>query len=121
MNILFICSANKLRSKTADDYFSAKYPHISFQSAGTNHKTCQKEGTTPLEEWMLEWADLVYAMEHKHRKEIKKHVGDKYDKKTVVLGIKDDYKYYQTELIALLEEKCLKLKDDQTGGNKSCQ
>jgi predicted protein tyrosine phosphatase len=62
MNVLFVCSANKLRSKTADDYFSAKYPAYNFMSAGTNHKTYQKEGTTPLEEFMLEWADVIYVM-----------------------------------------------------------
>ena len=67
MNILFVCSANKMRSKTAEDYFSMKYPEFDFMSAGTNHKTCQKEGTTPLEEWMLDWSDKIYVMEHKHK------------------------------------------------------
>ncbi len=105
MNVLFVCSANKLRSKTADDYFSAKYPDIKFQSAGTNHKTCHKEGTTPLEEYMLEWADVVYVMENKHKNEIGKHVGSKYNKKIIVLNITDDYKYYQRELIQLLENR----------------
>ena len=105
MNILFVCSANKLRSTTAEDYFSQKYPALKFYSAGTNHKICQKEGTTPLEEWMVEWADSVYVMENKHRNEIRKHIGDKYSKKITVLNIKDDYDYYQKELITLLEEK----------------
>jgi predicted protein tyrosine phosphatase len=105
MNILFVCSANKLRSKTADDYFSAKYPDINFQSAGTNHKTCQKEGTTPLEEEMLDWADFVYVMENKHKNEIRKHVGSKYNSKISVLHIPDDYNYYQRELIQLLENR----------------
>lgn len=111
MNVLFVCSANKKRSKTAEDYFSQKYPSLNIQSAGTNHKICQKEGTTPLEEEMLEWADVIYLMEVKHRKEIKKHIGDKYGKKMYVLNIKDDYDYYQKELIAILEEKCSKLEE----------
>jgi len=105
MNILFVCSANKLRSKTADDYFSVEYPMLNFQSAGTNHKICQKEGTTPLEEEMMNWADVVYVMENKHRKEINNHVGGKYNKKIFVLNIKDDYEYYQKELIELLNNK----------------
>jgi len=105
MNVLFVCSANKLRSRTADDYFSAKYPDINFQSAGTNHKTCRKEGTTLLEEEMLEWADVVYVMENKHKNEIGKHVGSKYNKKIVILYIPDDYDYYQRELIQLLENR----------------
>ncbi len=37
-SILFVCSANKDRSKTADDYFSKHYPDLSFDSAGTNKK-----------------------------------------------------------------------------------
>lgn len=105
MNVLFICSANKLRSRTAEDFFSIKYPAINFQSAGTNHKTCIKEGTTPLEEWMLEWADQIYVMENKHKNEIHKHVGSEYNKKITILNIPDDYKYYQKELIQLLERK----------------
>lgn len=107
MNILFVCSANKMRSKTADDYFSSKYPSINFNSAGTNHKKCQEEGTNPLEEPLLEWADVVYVMEHKHKKIINKHVGKKFDTKIKVLGIPDNYEYYQKELIKLLENKCI--------------
>jgi len=123
MNVLFVCSANKKRSKTAEDYFSQKYPNLNIQSAGTNHKICQKEGTTPLEEEMLDWADVIYLMEGKHRKEIKKHIGDKYGKKMYVLNIKDDYDYYQKELISILEEKCSKLeeKNDFSGGSKTCE
>ena len=102
---MFVCSANKQRSKTADDYFSEKYPDINFQSAGTNHKTCIKEGTTLLEEYMLEWADTIYVMENKHKDEINKHVGSKYNKKIKVLSIPDIYKYNQKELIQILENK----------------
>jgi predicted protein tyrosine phosphatase len=112
MNILFVCSANKLRSKTADDYFSAKYPEVSFMSAGTNLKTCQKEGTTPLEEYMLEWADIIYLMENKHKRQIERHVGTAFGNKMCILNIPDDYKYFQDELIQLLEEKCTHFKGD---------
>lgn len=105
MNILFVCSANKLRSKTADDYFSEKYPSISFMSAGTNRKTCMKDGTTLLEEWMLEWADIVYVMENKHMSEITKNLGSGYNKKMKVLCIPDHYDYYQRELIEIFEAR----------------
>jgi predicted protein tyrosine phosphatase len=79
--ILFVCSANKQRSKTAEDYFSALYPHINFLSAGTNLKVCEKEGTNPLTEEMLTEADLVFVMEEKHRQQIKQHTGDTYGKR----------------------------------------
>lgn len=106
MNILFVCSVNKLRSKTAEDYFSEKYVNTDnvFISAGTNIKTCLKEGTVPLEEWMLEWADSIYVMEKKHKEEILTYTKE-FLNKIIVLGIKDNYSYYQPELIELLETK----------------
>ncbi|WP_299368652.1 hypothetical protein [Winogradskyella sp.] len=61
--ILFVCSANKQRSKTASDYFSEKFSDFEFDSAGTNFKVCNKEGTQPLTEALMNWADLVFAME----------------------------------------------------------
>lgn len=104
-NILFVCSANKQRSKTAEDYFRSVYKDLNFSSAGTNLKICQKEGTNPLAIDMLEWADLVLVMENKHKELIDKHTEFKYSKKIIVLEIEDIYKYYQTELIEILENK----------------
>ncbi len=66
MKTLFICSANKQRSKTAEAYFARKHPEYNFKSAGTNIKICRKEGTTELTEDLLQWADKVYVMEKKH-------------------------------------------------------
>jgi len=105
MKTLFICSANKQRSKTAEDFFAQKYPENKFLSAGTNVKICRKEGTTELTEDLLEWADKVYVMEKKHLDQIKKHTGSKYYKKIKVLDIPDIYKYYDADLITILEEK----------------
>jgi predicted protein tyrosine phosphatase len=103
--ILFVCSANKQRSKTASDYFSEKYDDILFDSAGTNHKICNKEGTQSLTEKLMIWADQVIVMEEKHRRIITKNGGSQYRKKIIVLSIPDHFKYYQKELIALLEKK----------------
>lgn len=105
MKILFICSANKQSSKTAEDFFSQNYPEHEFLSAGTNSKICRKEGTTELTEDLLEWADKVYVMEKKHLEQIQKHTGSKYYSKIEVLNIRDIYKYYDADLIAILEEK----------------
>ena len=105
MKILFICSANKQRSKTAEDYFASKYDEYEFLSAGTNIKICRKEGTTELSEDLLEWAEVVYVMEKRHLEQIQKHTGSKYYSKITVLDIPDIYKYYDGDLITLLEEK----------------
>jgi predicted protein tyrosine phosphatase len=102
---LFVCSANKQRSKTADDYFSEKYSDLQFLSGGTNQKICQKEGTEPLTEDMLEWANCVIVMGEKHRKIINSTSKGNHDKKIKVFNIPDIYKYYQKELIQVLEEK----------------
>lgn len=104
-NILFVCSANKQRSKTASDYFSEKLPSYNFDSAGTNHKICHKEGTIPLTENLMQWADIVFVMENKHLKVITENGGSHFRKKINVLSIPDRYKYYQKELIELLELK----------------
>jgi predicted protein tyrosine phosphatase len=104
-NILFVCSANKQRSKTGEDYFSKVYPDLNFKSAGTSIKVCEKEGTTPLAEDMLVWADLIFVMEEKHKHLILKHTLNKYDNKIHILSIEDKYQYYQKELIEILIEK----------------
>ena len=59
MNYLFVCSANKQRSKTAEDFFAQKYPDHEFLSAGKNTKICRKEVKTELTEDLIEWADKV--------------------------------------------------------------
>ena len=104
-NFLFVCSANKQRSKTADDYFSEKYPSLQFDSAGTNLKICQKEGTNPMTEELAEWADVIFVMEKRHKDLINKHTNKSYSKKIRVLPIPDRFKYYQKELIELLNDK----------------
>src|SRR5690606_36649708 len=103
--ILFICSANEQRSKTAEDYFTSKYADLEFMSADTNNKICEQEGTNPITSVILEQADLIYVMENSHKKEIKNFINGRFKKEIIVLDIKDIYKYYQQELIELLEKK----------------
>ena len=106
-NILFVCSANKDRSKTAEDYFSEIYPDLNFKSSGTNLKLCHQLGTNPISEEDIEWADTIYVMEEKHKKFIISFAVEKSIKKIKVLSIPDKYKYYQKELIELLISKLL--------------
>ena len=104
-HILFVCSANIDRSKTAEDYFSAKHPDIAFRSSGTNKSICIQEGTNYLCEEDLEWADTIYVMEPKHRKAIKSFSKLKLGNKLKVLYIPDHYKYNDPKLIDVLGEK----------------
>lgn len=105
MNILFVCSANKDRSKTAEDYFSENYTDFSFDSAGTNKKTCNKLGTNYLEDSQLDWANKIYVMENKHRKVLKELFGNQYSYKINVLNIRDIYTYGSKDLIEVLKNK----------------
>lgn len=65
-NILFVCSANKDRSPTAELYFSQKYPQYNFCSVGTNRKICFQLGTDFITPEVLYWADQIVVMESKH-------------------------------------------------------
>ena len=107
MKILFVCSANKQRSKTAEDYFASKYNIHEFLSAGTNIKLCRKEGTTELIEDLLKWADKIYVMEKKHIEQIQMHAGSKYFTKVTVLNIPDIYGYYDKGLLKILDERVM--------------
>lgn len=106
-SILFVCSANKDRSKTAEDYFSKHYPNLSFDSAGTNKNTCNKLGTNYISEEQLDLADNVFVMENKHLKVIKEVFGNTYYNKITVLNINDIYKYGSKELIEILKTKII--------------
>lgn len=106
MKTLFICSANKQRSKTAEDYFSEQYPEQEFHSAGTNFKICFQEGTEPVSEELLEWADVVQVMEKRHKDFILRTFGSTLKSKITILHIPDHYKYFQKELLDLLDQKC---------------
>jgi len=106
-SILFVCSANKDRSKTAEDYFSKHYTEIYFDSAGTNKNTCNKLGTSYITKEQLDLADEVFVMESKHLKAIKEVFGNKYYNKITVLNINDIYKYGSKELIEILKTKII--------------
>lgn len=106
-NILFVCSANKDRSKTAEDYYSKHYPDLYFDSAGTNKNTCNKLGTCYIIKEQLDLADKVFVMENKHLKALKELFGNKYYNKVTVLNINDIYKYGSKELIKILKTKII--------------
>lgn len=104
-NILFVCSANVDRSKTAEDFFSEQFNNFKFQSAGTNHKICQQAGTNPLDQETLDWADKVFVMEKKHSDWIYTNLEAK-GIDIQVLNIEDRYTYYSMNLIEILQQKC---------------
>lgn len=105
MNILFLCTANIQRSKTAEELFSVADTSNAYRSAGLSKKYVQKAGSTLCTEEMLEWADEIYVFEQMHIERIREYTGDRYLYKTSNLAIKDNYQYFQRELVLLLLER----------------
>ena len=54
---------------------------------------------------LLEDSNLIVVMVQKHKKEIIFFSNGRFKKEIVILNIPDLYKYYQKELIQILEEK----------------
>jgi len=100
MNLLFVCTENKLRSATAEAVFTS-YPDVSAIGAGTN-----KDAETPVSGDLIEWADAILVMEKIHKTKItNKYKELLKNKKLAVLAIQDNYRYMDPELIEILESR----------------
>lgn len=105
MNILFICTANKDRSRTAEIYFQNKYPELRFRSAGINKYLSKRHGGIHLERYMLDQAERVICMEDVHRDYILQKIDKSYISKIEVLNLGDTEPFMAPGLITMLEEK----------------
>lgn len=100
MNLLFVCTENRLRSPTAEEVFS-KYPGVSAIGAGTN-----ADAETTVSGDLIEWADVVLVMEKSHRNKIsKKYKEQLKGKRLVCLDIPDIYACMDPDLLKLLEAR----------------
>lgn len=95
-NLLFICSKNQWRSPTAELLFKDHPTHIA-HSAGTSDKARIR-----VSQKMIDWADVIFVMEAKHRDIIRQRF-DFADQTIIVLDIADDYQFGDTELIDILK------------------
>ena len=110
-NILFVCSANKDRSATAEHYFAEHYPNLNFESAGTNEKICFQLGTTFISQELVKWADFILVMEQKHKQFIHAHFSVRSETSLRVLAVKDIYTFMEQDLIAILKKSISPLFD----------
>lgn len=95
-NLLFVCSKNQWRSPTAQLLFR-NHPVHDARSAGTSG-----QARIRLNQKMLDWADVVFVMERKHRDIIRERF-DASGKQLMVLDIEDNYQFNDPELIAIFK------------------
>ncbi len=99
--LLFVCSQNKLRSKTGEEVFRSE--KVETKSAGTD-----LDAVVVLSPDLVEWADVVVFMETHHRntatgrRALKRAL---HGKRQVVLGVPDEYERMDPVLVDLLKEK----------------
>ena len=99
MKILFVCSRNKRRSRTAENIFRNQQL-FSAKSAGFSDKSPVK-----ISEKLIVWADLILLMEHEHAKRLRQVFSDVKLPKMAVLNIKDNYEFMDEQLVNILKEK----------------
>jgi len=98
MNILFVCSRNKWRSRTAEIIFKNNQDHA-FKSAGT-----ENDARIRVNEKLIHWADTIFVMEKRHKQRLQEKFGQIFgDKKVIILDIQDNYQYMDEELIETLK------------------
>ncbi len=100
MNILFVCSRNKLRSPTGEAVF-ANSSDMEVRSAGISN-----DAQVPVSVEDVEWADVIFVMEQSQKsKLIKKFRGQINRQRIICLGIPDIYKYMDPELVEIFKRK----------------
>lgn len=100
MNLLFICTINRMRSCTAETIYGTN-PAFKVKSAGIAPNAPNQ--ITPE---LLRWADKIFVMENLHRTFIiEKFPQANISNKLIVLGIPDFYYYMEPELIDLLKSR----------------
>ncbi|WP_308365334.1 MULTISPECIES: phosphotyrosine protein phosphatase [unclassified Microbulbifer] len=103
MNLLFVCSENRLRSPTGEEVFS-KYQNVNAVGCGTN-----SDAETPIGGDLIEWADIIFVMESSHRNKVSKKYKDLLkNKKLVCLDIPDEYERMDPMLVRILENRVMK-------------
>lgn len=98
--LLFVCEGNAHRSPTAER-ICADVPGVLAKSAGLSHLA-----RTQVTEELLDWADVVFVMERRLERMLRRSFGEHLAGRQVVsLDVPDDYQFMQAELIAVLAER----------------
>lgn len=99
INALFVCSRNQWRSPTAEQVWR-KHPMVRARSGGTS-----PNARHPVSAADIEWAEVIFVMEEKHKSRLMASYRNLIDHKPVhVLDIPDEYKYMDAELVEQLQQ-----------------
>lgn len=97
--VLFLCSQNKIRSKTAETIFSDD-PNMEVASAGLD-----LDAQVTVTPELIEWAEIIFVMEKNHKnrlqKKFKRYLNTQ---KIICLNIPDDYEYMDPHLVSILKD-----------------
>lgn len=97
IHVLFVCSRNQWRSPTAKQVWR-RHPGLSVRSGGTS-----PHARHPVSVADIEWADVIFAMEEKHKSRLTSAFRPVLDGRPVhVLDIPDVYRYMDPELVEQL-------------------
>ena len=96
--VLFVCRCNVDRSPTAEDMYKG-VEGFEVKSAGTS-----TAATAPVTKELMEWADVIFAMEERE-KQAMLEIDSPSERKIGVLGIQDIYCRNDPELRQLLRQK----------------
>jgi len=95
VKVLFVCSANVSRSRTAEDMFKGR-EGLEVKSAGTRWTARNR-----VNEEMIDWADKIFAMEKDHKDYILEK-NPEAENKIVVLDIPDVYGRRDPQLMEVI-------------------
>ena len=100
MRVLFICARNRLRSPTAERIFDG-VNGLETASAGVS-----PDAEEPISAELIEWAEIIVAMEASHRAKLNRDFGKQLKGKRIAcLNIPDDFEFMDPELVRLLWDR----------------
>jgi protein-tyrosine phosphatase len=97
INVLFVCSRNKWRSRTAETIYKSD-SKLNVKSAGTEQNAIVKVDYT-----LVNWAEVIFVMEKKHKEFLQRTFSLLSQDKISILDIPDEYKYMDVELIEMIQ------------------
>ncbi|NIM13801.1 MAG: phosphotyrosine protein phosphatase [Candidatus Aminicenantes bacterium] len=100
IKILFVCTANKMRSKTAEELYKND-ERFMVKSAGV-----ADFAEVPVNLELLIWADYIVVMEEMHLEWLRQYYPITYaNKKNFCLDIPDLYDFMEPELVFQIRQK----------------